>query len=371
MKSLIIIEHEPLTVHLKTIWNIDALKERGVHVEYWDLSKLIFPDVDIPMQVDDSCLKHIDKLEEVEKNLKNIDVSNCVFAAEFSLNWNNRKIIYLLHKYQCYCVKFDLYANTALPLSFWEDVEYKLKMITLDKIVNEVVERTRLYYFLKVNTICRFYKKFLSSASHMNPDILINHPDYELYNQITFSSCMKQSYILFVDAYYPLHPDIKRFSDKTVSVEQYRTLMNKFFDFLENKFKKQVVIAAHPKAKYAGTEFNGRKIFWGKTVELIKYSDLVFMHFSNSMSFMALANKPFVFVYPNSFKQYPYIYKSVLKWGKYCQKEVYNLDVCDWNTIRIEEWDNKLREKYIYSFLTSITTCEKKNVDIWVENLLA
>lgn len=366
MKSLIIIEHEPLTVRLKNIWNIDALKERGVHVEYWNLSRLIFPDVDIPMQVDDSCLKHIDKLEEFEKELSNVDVSNTVFVTEFYFNWNNRKIVLLLKKYQCYCVKLDLYANTNLPISFADKVKYRLHAITLKHLINKI----RLVYFYKANSIKK-YDKVLSSSSYINPDIYINHPDYELYRKIEGpQSYLTNPYILFVDTYYPLHPDIMIISGKTADVKPYRKLMNDFFNFLENKFSKEVVIAAHPKAQYDGNEFGGRKIFWGKTAELIKGADQVFMHGSNSLSFITLADKPFAIVYPDSFKIFPYMYKQVLNLAKYCHKKAYNLDLCDWGEIEFLKWDKELREKYIYGFLTSRVTENRWNVDVWVKELL-
>ena len=68
MKSFIIIEHEPLTERLKQIWNIDALREREVHVEYWDISKYVYPQANIPMTVEDNCVKHIETIEEFEKD---------------------------------------------------------------------------------------------------------------------------------------------------------------------------------------------------------------------------------------------------------------------------------------------------------------
>lgn len=366
MKSFIIIEHEPLTERLKQIWNIDALREREVHVEYWDISKCVYPQANIPMTVEDNCVKRIGTIEEFEKNLINTDIKNSVFVSEFYWNWNNRKIILLLNEHQCYCVKIDLYANTILPSSFANRAKYKLESITLKKIE----EKIKFRLFLKVNSIKKSYNKILSSSTYTNPDIFINHPDYELFNQINSSSNKENSYILFIDTYYPLHPDIQRISNKTANVEYYRKLMNKFFDFVENKYSKKVIIAAHPKAIYNGTEFGRRKIFWGKTAELIKHANFVFMHGSNSLSFIALADKPFAIVYPESFKMYPYMYKQIINLAKYCDKTAYNLDNCNWDSIVFSKWDNKLRKKYIYSFLTSEETSKKQNVDIWIEKLL-
>ena len=48
MKSFIIIEHEPLTERLNRIWNIEELLSKGINVEYWDVSQLIYNGIDIP-----------------------------------------------------------------------------------------------------------------------------------------------------------------------------------------------------------------------------------------------------------------------------------------------------------------------------------
>lgn len=367
MKSFIIIEHEPLTVRLKKIWNIDALKEKGIHVEYWDLSQYIFPNTVIPKIVEDSCVKVIKDLHILEMLLSQVDIARTVFALEVYSNWENRALLLLLHQYRCRCVKIDLYANTMLSHSNHERIVSALKKFTLKKAINKLT----WLCWLQFHSI-HVYEKILSSSTLVKPDIRINHPDYEEYLSLDETKPdVDGSYLLFIDNYYPLHPDIKIMCPNTIADEKcYWKLMRNYFDFLEEKFHKKVIIAAHPKAVYSGQEFGKRKIFYGQTAKLIKFADAVVMHGSNSLSYIALADKPFAIVYPDSYKMYPYLYKHIEDLATYCKKETYNLDCCDWNKIQFEKLDAEWKKHYISTFITSEGTLRRRNVDIWVDKLL-
>lgn len=367
MKSFIIIEHEPLTVRLKKIWNIDALKEKGIHVEYWDLSQYIFPNTVIPKIVEDSCVKVIKDLHILEMLLSQVDIARTVFALEMHLKWENRALLLLLHRYQCNCVRIDLYANTMLFHSIYERTISILKNFTFKKFIKKIA----WFCWLRFYSI-RVYEKLLSSSTLVKPDIRINHPDYEEYLSLDeMKPDVDGAYLLFIDNYYPLHPDIKIMCPNTTTDEKsYWELMRNYFDFLEEKFHKKVIIAAHPKAVYSGQEFGKRDIYYGQTAKLIKFADAVVMHGSNSLSYIALADKPFAIVYPNSYKMYPYLYKHIGDLAAYCKKKAYNLECCDWNKIQFEKLDTEWRKLYISTFITSEETSRRKNVDIWIDELL-
>lgn len=367
MKSLIIIEHEPLTVRLKKIWNIDALRMRGVHVEYWDISQYLYPSAEIPRIVEDPSVIQIEDLSALEKHLSQVDVTRIVFVVEFFPNWDNRNLVLLLHKYKCKCVKIDLYANTMLSCSFIGNFLLRFRRFSYKKLLKKLA----WHYFLRFHSI-QMYNKILSSSGLVKPDIRINHPDYEEFLLLDESKPnINMPYLLFVDNYFPLHPDLKRLSSNiVVDAKKYQLLMREFFDFLEQRYKKKVVIAAHPKAMYSGKEFGDRKILWGQTGNLIKYADMVIMNGSNSLSYIALADKPFIIVYPDTYKMYPYLYKYVKDLASYCKKEAYNLNSCDWDKIQFEKLNAEWRKIYISTFIASEETSRRKNVDIWVDELL-
>lgn len=367
MKSFIIIEHEPLTVRLKKIWNIDALRDKGVHVEYWDVSQYIFPNAIIPQLVEDSCVRTVKDMHTLERLLSQVDVTRAVFVLEVQPSWDNRAIFLLLYRHRCNCVKIDLYANTMLFSSTSERLASILKNFSFKK----ALKKFAWLCWLRLHSI-RMNAKLLSSSDLVKPDIKINHPDYEEYLSLDEKKpIVDRLYLLFIDNYYPLHPDIKNMYPNTIAdAESYWRLMRSFFDFLESKFQKKIIIAAHPKAVYKGDEFGRRKIFYGQTAKLIKFANVVVMHGSNSLSYIALADKPFAVVYPDSYKMYPYLHKHIKDLASYCKKEAYNLNNCDWDKIQFERLDSEWRKLYITTFITSQGTAGRRNVDIWIDELL-
>ena len=86
-----------------------------------------------------------------------------------------------------------------------------------------------------------------------------------------------------------------------VNKEQYYNSLNLFFEFLEKKFKTNVVIASHPKRNLAiiGKNFGNRKIYKNKTAELIKNCKFSIAHSSTALSFCILSNTPIIFITNN------------------------------------------------------------------------
>jgi len=367
MKNFIIIEHEPLTSRLEEIWSLRELAGKNVSVKYWDLSQLIYKGINIPNIIDSSvevlCFTSIISLK---KELENLDIENTVFALEIFINWHNREIIQLLKKNKCKCVKIDLYANTGLPISM------KNRLLNSTLSLNPKGLLNSLFNYIYRNIFISHPYELTLSSSHSSADILINHPDYENY---LYGDCSSKPetypYILFIDTFYPLHPDLKYYFKLKIEekdVREYRDLMMRFFDFLEYKYKKKVVVAAHPKSLYIGNEFGNRSILKGYTSSLIKYADMIVTHESNSLSYIALSNKPFIFVYPESYTNRLRQYMFAL--SNYCRKKTYNLNKFDWDKIVFSPLDDKVRENYIGNFIASSQSSEKRNVDIIIDNLL-
>ncbi len=368
MKKFIIIEHEPLTIRLLRIWNIEELRQRGVDVEYWDVSSLVFLGMAqvIPNKVQDKCVRYISTTNSLESLLKTNDASKTVYSLEIFENWDNRKILLLFRKYHCFCVKIDLYANTEIPSPFCERLKSYLKRVTFKS------------FFKKISWIC-YHKTILkniietnlSSSAVVHPDIRINHPDFEEFKKAD-SPIIKGHYIVFIDIYYPLHPEIKYSLKKNIKeyTAAYRKTMTSFFDYISRKYSLEVVIAAHPKADYTGNEFGDIRIIKNHTCNLVKYTDMVITHGSNSLSFIALADKPFIMVFPDSYTHIEDMYSYIISLSKAIKKTAYNLDKVNWDTISFSKMNEKTRQNYIETYLTSKETENKKNCDIWIEKLL-
>ena len=55
----------------------------------------------------------------------------------------------------------------------------------------------------------------------------------------------------------------------------------------------KVVIAAHPKVEYKSNKFN-RKIYFNKTLQLIKNSNLVLAHMSTAINYAVIYKNLFI-----------------------------------------------------------------------------
>ncbi len=367
MKKLIIIGHEPLTIRLNKIFCIDQLIKSGVCVEYWDLSQLIFPGINISDKLVHPYIKHICKICELENELSLNNIENCVFVVEIFSNWQNRKILKALSIRNCYCVRVDLYANTTIyKSSFIDKLKRNLSFSIFNSATNVLL--CKLYQSLYKITP---YKKTASSSSIANRDIAINHPDYEDYYSNNSKNPINIPYILFIDTYYPLHPDLKYYLKiKDPNVNHYREIMKKLFDYLENKYSKKVIIAAHPKSIYSGNEFGQRQIIKNETCNLVKHADLIISHESNSLSFIALSNTPFIFVYPDSYNDSKHLIGYMNQLSAFFQKKTYNIDRCNWDDIVFSPLNKDIRDKYIKNYLTSKECSNKTNSEIIINSLL-
>ena len=74
--------------------------------------------------------------------------------------------------------------------------------------------------------------------------------------------------------------------------------MNALFDLIETEMKIKVIIAAHPRSDYTEHKdvYGNRDIIYNKTCQLVKDSEFVIYHFSNSLSYVSLYKKPMLIV---------------------------------------------------------------------------
>ncbi|MCY6330063.1 hypothetical protein ACIXCI_15985 [Bacteroides fragilis] len=143
--------------------------------------------------------------------------------------------------------------------------------------------------------------------------------------------------------------------------------MNEFFNRLEQRNGMKVVIAAHPKAiKYKTHDyFNHRTVYWGVTNELVRNAKLVIMHFSTSVSFSVLYNKPVVFVSMPEIKSKNWNYHHlILAFAEALEACYYFLDN-DWTLNEEIQVNDRKYEDYKYAYLTTTETeCSINGVNL-------
>jgi hypothetical protein len=119
----------------------------------------------------------------------------------------------------------------------------------------------------------------------------IDYDDYLRFDKLEKKPIIKNDYIVFIDQNLPFHLDFIRNNEKPyVTATNYYNSLNKFFDLIEDKIGKEVIVALHPNSK--NTHKFKKRAFIGKTINLIKFSSSVLLHSSTAVTYAIIYNKP-------------------------------------------------------------------------------
>lgn len=145
---------------------------------------------------------------------------------------------------------------------------------------------------------------YLISAYNSKPETVKNfvrahNVKYDEYLQnINSNNIVGEKYILFIDSSLCYHPiDFKK-EDPLFNSDHYIQQLNRYFEKLEKKYNLPVVIALHPVSveRLNESDFDGRKLIYGKTTQLIHHAEFVVSHYSTSLINAVLAKKPVIIV---------------------------------------------------------------------------
>ena len=133
--------------------------------------------------------------------------------------------------------------------------------------------------------------------------------------------------IVYIDQAYEENYDIKLNKvNFPASREFHWNSLNLFFNNLNKKFEKKILIAAHHRRdKIANTNTNHEFIF-SQTGNLIKNCSLVLAHDSVAISFAILFKKPIVFLITDEIKKSSFFYLSIKKFANELGTEPININ---------------------------------------------
>ena len=153
-------------------------------------------------------------------------------------------------------------------------------------------------YSLRISRLSRHAAPRLGKVTEI---IGAHARDYDLYLELRKGTAKTaSSYAVFLDNYYPFHPDyaVPGNPHPHLEPDRYYDGLNRFFDVLEGSSGLRVVIAAHPRSRYdeIGDYFGDRRVEKYKTAELVAGTTVVIAHQSRSINFAILFQKPIIFV---------------------------------------------------------------------------
>ncbi|MCH5308507.1 MAG: hypothetical protein J1E58_01510 [Prevotella sp.] len=253
-------------------------------------------------------------MKEFDENLNRLP-KDTLIVVDLHRTWGNLRLYELIHRYFDYRILINFFPNTqrAYNNKYWA----KIKESSIGDI---------LAYF----KITRMFNCFTLSSA-LGTEYRINHPDYEEFiRHQNLESEERSPYIVYVDNYFPLHPEVLQrnplFKANDMAGVFYESL-NNYFERIEKEFGCRVIIAAHPSADYSKNPFGGRKIVYNKTCELIKDSQKVCMHTSNSLSYVIMYDKPVALLSNYVYRQAKIDYKRLLQISNLIKVPITEMDL--------------------------------------------
>ncbi|WP_071134463.1 hypothetical protein [Millionella massiliensis] len=353
MKRIIIIDHEPLTLRREQIFHMEEFLAAGFELEHWDMSQYFFPGMTLPNTLQKPYGYSLNSLEELEERLREQPLDQTLFIVEFFNRWCNRKVFRLLNQYGCFTVKLELYSTATLDeLPFWQKVSLSSPKQIANGIFHRIEEAAyRLYQF---QHHFNPYQYAIRSGCKFPADLYINHPDWEQYMTIKDETSKPQKpYAVFLDEYFPLHPDLRYFlgQDGSGAVE-YQHSMNRFFEQVEQRYGVEVVIAAHPKSDYNEQTFQGRRIIKYQTAKLVRDSSMALMHSSAAFSFVVMFDKPLTLLTTQGYHRAKHQYQHLQRLSRMSGLGIVDVDgTVKWSSVGCRV-PSSVRERYIYEYLT-------------------
>ena len=369
----------PLMEIREKVFFIKEADDAGFSIEYWDLTKIYFPDIAFVGEVERCYVRKVENHTELEKMLSAQDIKRCFFVVIISFGGTVLKLHRLFTQYRCYLVFF---ARTGFPLDYPDKSFFKKILKNYPKYLN--IDKIKL---ICLNQLAKIYKRtglikdydlvFAAGAvdaSQYNGRSLvvsINHFDYDNYLDVKIQAVriIKSEYCVFLDSNIVYDTDFKIINIRTIEATAYFKSMGAFFDRLENKHHLKVVIAAHPKAEYQGSEFGDREIIKGKTIELVKDCRFAIAHYSTAISFAVLYEKPLLFIYTNEMKEMSY-FKEITNFASVLDATSLNIDTIHGNDELQISSPNHLRyDEYKYKCLTSRSTEYKLSAGVFIQHM--
>lgn len=355
---------------------------------YWDLSLLFRDDYHDNSILDQNFIKKIFDLNEFKTMLSDLSSNDVIISDIPSDKIIFKSFFTSLNNFEGNFCHLDI-VTTGPANAHKKSTSQKIKNLFFNPKHYFYLLKNLLHYkfLLKFNFWRKYDYSFTrgqviyeNSNFSLKGNIGINSDDYDTFLLSSSGSTdfvYEKKYAVFLDVFIPFHPDLQLMNLPIMNnPEKYFLEMNKFFDMVEDSYDVEIVIAAHPSAKYMGPEFDNRKIFEYKTKDLVMNSEFVVSHHSNSISYPILYQKDIIFCYTSNMKE---IYANSLI--KHQADYASYLDLKVFNTSKVKKSDlpdldkknlKKNYQTFINNFLTTRLSTSKTSNEVilnFIKNL--
>jgi hypothetical protein len=151
-----------------------------------------------------------------------------------------------------------------------------------------------------------------------------------------------------------IHPDFKLHNIKhAINEDSYFSELKLFFDFIEKKYNTRILIAGHPRCKYADQQkcFGNREVIYGKTPQLIRGASLIIAHASTALGMAALFAKPVQVIRTHELKT-GHMSQAILLMASWFSAKIINISQLNNDTSLTPCTNPQLRQRFIKTFMS-------------------
>lgn len=291
--KFIILSTNELDWRINIQFALERLVERGVAVEYWNLSAITY-DIHIETPIFDGIVYNIfNTKQSFFTKVDEYSRQSCLYLVYMNYTPTTYFVFRTLSRYDCDIAYARVGVNPIPPLN----LIYKLKNYNFKRAL-----KFRLFRYLLKTPLLKPAKYFLASSQAASSDYKNNKNTHILpFNSLDIiqaktlnDDIVGHPYYVFIDQYLPYHSDSKASGSCLIPSESYYRQLNQLFDKIEKEKNTEIIIAAHPIAQryLACNPFGERKLYFKQTHTLVKYSSGVIFHFSTACSYIPLYSRP-------------------------------------------------------------------------------
>ena len=351
-------------------YGIDLFKKKKINYKFLDLSYLFDKRIDL-----------VTSKYEKKKN----DTNLIKFKSYLEL-------LFFLLKQKKFC-----YSNACSYKSLYLSIIEKIIVfrgnikIYFSTAIVPVIDR-KIYHqiinFLKKDRISLLIKTFkfllnkciLFLEPHPKVAFISGLAELHKFNKnktkIVYSNCLdynqtlsikkhsiKKNFIVFLDENVPNHPDAHVLDVKhAYSRKEYWSRMKKIFETCYKRYNKKIIISLHPRStlndiEFVKSYFKGPKyrVVYNQSLKSVVKSYLVLAHFSTSIQFAIILNKPIMLIQLKNFDEHQR--KSIKFYHDQLKVQIIN----DEYKIKYKPFNKSKYKKFIKNFI-SANMKEKKEI---------
>jgi len=321
-KRIIYLTHFSFTKRDRRRLGIEIIKSNGFDVEIWDFTPFLYPEVYKNFKMPDPIdyKKYSYKFFSSYKDALNrmgCLRSDTLIISFINFNYKTYPIFKGLSRED---IPYALFISNVIPFCKNRNdssISNKEKILDFIKKIGSInIEKIKrnIFSLIPFEWFHIDFPEFILAGGTQtlieykppigkNTKIVWGHTlDYDLYLEDLIKPSSNKlkgtKYSVFIDGYWPFTHDYIYIGVKNpIDPESYYSSLRIFFSRVEKETGFEVVIAAHPKSMYEKHQdyFGGRLIIRGRTRDLIRDSSFVLMHYSTSVNFAILYNKPVLF----------------------------------------------------------------------------